>query len=121
MLKGRLGLETARVPHADRHGLIWLERGELCVVNGCLHFARNKDTLTPTFDQIPHQAVSMILLGPGDLPPTSRTKLRLVKSVKLEQDGYEEEQIYRRADHWLSQTGRGWYACQGTVPQWRVQ
>ncbi len=65
MLKGRLGLETARVPHADRHGLIWLERGELCVVNGCLHFARGKDTLTPTFDQIPHQAVSMILLGPG--------------------------------------------------------
>ncbi len=50
MLKGRLGLETARVPHADRHGLIWLERGELCVINGCLHFARGKDTLTPTFD-----------------------------------------------------------------------
>jgi CRISPR-associated protein Cas1 len=65
VLKGRLGLETARVPHADRHGLIWLERGELCVINGCLHFARGKDTLTPTFDQIPHQTVSMILLGPG--------------------------------------------------------
>lgn len=44
MLKGRLGLETARVPHADRHGLIWLERGELCVVNGCLHFMRGKDS-----------------------------------------------------------------------------
>jgi len=65
MLKGRLGLETARVPHADRHGLLWLERGELCVVNGCLHFMRGKDSLTPTADQIPHQAVSMILLGPG--------------------------------------------------------
>lgn len=65
MLKGRLGLETARVPHADRHGLVWLERGELCVVNGCLHFMRGKDSLTPTADQIPHQAVSMILLGPG--------------------------------------------------------
>ncbi len=65
MLKGRLGLETARVPHADRHGLIWLERGELCVIHGCLHFARGKDSLTPTVDQIPHQAVSMILLGPG--------------------------------------------------------
>ena len=38
----------------------------------------------------------------GDLPPTSRTKLRLVKSVKLEQDGHEKEQIYRRTDHWLS-------------------
>jgi CRISPR-associated protein Cas1 len=65
MLKGRLGLETARIPHADRHGLIWLERGELCVVNGCLHFSRGKDSLTPQLDQIPHQAVSMILLGPG--------------------------------------------------------
>lgn len=65
MLKGRLGLETARVPHADRHGLVWLERGELCVINGCLHFMRGKDSLTPAIDQIPHQAVSMILLGPG--------------------------------------------------------
>jgi CRISPR-associated protein Cas1 len=65
MLKGRLGLETARIPHADRHGLLWLERGELCVVDGCLHFARGSDTLRPTLDQIPHQAVSMILLGPG--------------------------------------------------------
>ena len=65
MLKGRLGLDTARVPHADRHGLLWLERGELCVINGCVHFMRGKETLNPTIDQIPHQAVSMILLGPG--------------------------------------------------------
>lgn len=65
MLKGRLGLETARIPHADRHGLLWLSRGELCVVDGCLHFLRGRDGLTPGLDQIPHQAVSMILLGPG--------------------------------------------------------
>lgn len=65
MLKGRLGLETARVPHADRHGLIWLERGELCVIDGCLHFMAGKDSLTPHILQVPHQAVSMILLGPG--------------------------------------------------------
>ena len=65
MLKGRLGLETARIPHADRHGLLWLSRGELCVVDGCLHFLRGRDSLTPGIDQIPHQAVSMILLGPG--------------------------------------------------------
>lgn len=65
MLKGRLGLETARIPHSDRHGLVWLERGKLCVVNGCLHFMSGKDSLTPHIDQIPHQAVSMILLGPG--------------------------------------------------------
>lgn len=65
MLKGRLGLEKARIPHADRHGLLWLSRGELCVIDGCLHFLRGKDSLTPGIDQIPHQAVSMILLGPG--------------------------------------------------------
>ncbi|MEF8710509.1 MAG: type I-E CRISPR-associated endonuclease Cas1e [Candidatus Accumulibacter propinquus] len=65
MLKGRLGLETARVPHVDRHGLIWLERGELCVIDGCLHFLAGKDSLTPYILQVPHQAVSMILLGPG--------------------------------------------------------
>ena len=65
MLKGRLGLEKARIPHADRHGLLWLSRGELCVIDGCLHFMRGKDSLTPGIDQIPHQAVSMILLGPG--------------------------------------------------------
>ncbi len=65
MLKGRLGLETARVPHSDRHGLLWLERGELSVIDGCLHFGRGADSLMPTLDQIPHQAVSMILLGPG--------------------------------------------------------
>lgn len=29
MLKGRLGLEKARIAHADRHGLIWLDRGRL--------------------------------------------------------------------------------------------
>jgi len=65
MLKGRLGLEKARIPHADRHGLIWLERGELCVIDGCLNFMAGKDSLTPYILQVPHQAVSMILLGPG--------------------------------------------------------
>ena len=33
MLRGRLGLETARIPHADRHGLWWLSRGALTVLN----------------------------------------------------------------------------------------
>lgn len=65
MLKGRLGLETSRMPHADRHGLIWFERGELCVIDGCLHFFQGKDSLKPYSVQIPHQTVSMILLGPG--------------------------------------------------------
>ena len=36
----------------------------------------------------------------SDLPPSSRTSLKLVKSVNpLENDGYEEEQIQRGTDH----------------------
>ena len=38
MLKGRLGLETAKVPQLDRHGLLWLSRGKLMVEDGTLHF-----------------------------------------------------------------------------------
>ncbi len=63
---GRLGLDTARVPHADRHGLLWLSRGEVHVEAGCLRFR------TAGFDgfeagdyAVPHQTVSAVLLGPG--------------------------------------------------------
>ena len=38
VLKGRLGLDTARVPHVDRHGLTWLARGALYVEDGTLRF-----------------------------------------------------------------------------------
>jgi hypothetical protein len=31
----------------------------------------------------------------NDLPPTSRTSIKFVKSVNQENDGHEEEQIYR--------------------------
>lgn len=66
MLKGRLGLETARIPHADRHGLLWLERGTLSVEDGCLRFVCAAGGALAAGDyQIPLQAVSLILLGPG--------------------------------------------------------
>ena len=42
MLKGRLGLETARIPYADRHGLLWLSRGNPTVEDG-----------TPSIDKVP--------------------------------------------------------------------
>lgn len=38
MLKGRLGLDGARVPHVDRHGLMWLGRGLLPVAFGPSRF-----------------------------------------------------------------------------------
>jgi CRISPR-associated protein Cas1 len=66
MLAGRLGLEKARIPHADRHGLVWLDRGRLEVEDGCLRcITPGGGDLDPGNYQIPHQAVSIILLGPG--------------------------------------------------------
>lgn len=77
MLKGRLGLETARLPHADRHGLLWLDRGALSVEDGCLRFvAAGSDTVPAGDYRVPHQAVSLPLLGPGS--SVSHDALRLL-------------------------------------------
>lgn len=65
MLLGRLGLDKARIPHADRHGLLWLDRGRLEVEDGCLRFVTAGGTLDPGDYQVPHQSVSTVLLGPG--------------------------------------------------------
>ncbi|MHA7969334.1 type I-E CRISPR-associated endonuclease Cas1e [Rhizobium sp. CAU 1783] len=66
MLIGRLGLEKARIPHSDRHGLVWLDRGRLEVEDGCLRFVTAGGGELAAGDyQIPHQALSIILLGPG--------------------------------------------------------
>lgn len=65
MLSGRLGLETARIPHTDRHGLVWLDRGRLEVEDGCLRFVTAGGALPPGDYQVPHQSVSAVLLGPG--------------------------------------------------------
>jgi CRISPR-associated protein Cas1 len=66
VLKGRLGLETARIPHADRHGLLWLGRGQLSVESGTLRFATAGTTeMEAGSYDIPFQGVSLILLGPG--------------------------------------------------------
>lgn len=66
MLKGRLGLDTPRIPHGDRHGLLWLSRGKLSVHDGTLQFlAAGTGELTAGRYDIPYQDVSLILLGPG--------------------------------------------------------
>ena len=57
----------------------------------------------------------------SDLPPPSRTSVTAVKSVNLENDGHEKEQIHRGADHRFHQAGRGRPADQGAVPQGRLQ
>ena len=81
MLKGRLGLETARIPHADRHGLLWLSRGALTVRDGTLRFLRQgsadeHSSLEAGEYGIPFQSLSMILLGPGST--VSHDALRLM-------------------------------------------
>lgn len=65
-LKGRLGLETARVPQADRHGLLWLERGRVTVEKGTLVFTTaGSPVLDPGAYDLPFQQLSNLLLGPG--------------------------------------------------------
>ena len=81
MLRGRLGLETARIPHADRHGLLWLSRGALTVRDGTLRFERNAEPdsgsgLDSGDYGIPFQSLSRILLGPGST--VSHDALRLM-------------------------------------------
>ena len=81
MLRGRLGLDTARIPHADRHGLLWLSRGALTVRDGTLRFERqagpDSDTRLEAGEYgIPFQSLSMILLGPWST--VSHDALRLM-------------------------------------------
>ena len=81
MLRGRLGLETPRIPHADRHGLLWLSRGALSVRDGTLRFERQSgpdadSTLESGEYGVPFQMLSMILLGPGST--VSHDALRLM-------------------------------------------
>ena len=80
MLKGRLGLDSAKVPHKDRMGLLYLARGALTARDGTLAFLQREstdvDALSPGDYAIPLQGVSMILLGPGST--VSHEALRLL-------------------------------------------
>lgn len=77
MLKGRLGLETARIPHADRQGLLWLGRGNLTVEDGTLRFCTAGGGALPSGDYaVPFQMVNCIVLEPGTT--VSHDALRLI-------------------------------------------
>lgn len=84
MLKGRLGLESAKVPHGDRAGLLYLARGALTARDGTLAFLQGEqtvaDALAPGDYGIPLQGVSMILLGPGST--VSHDALRLLAHAR---------------------------------------
>lgn len=84
MLKGRLGLDSAKVPYADRAGLLYLARGALTARDGTLAFeqgsATGADALSPGDYAIPLQGVSMVLLGPGST--VSHDALRLLAHAR---------------------------------------
>ncbi len=84
MLKGRLGLENARMPYADRAGLLYLARGALSARNGTLTFQQGPPDPGDALDEgnydIPLQGVSMILLGPGST--VSHDALRLLARAR---------------------------------------
>ncbi len=66
MFSGRLGLDKTRIPYSARNGLLWLDRGRLEVEAGCLRFITAGGGALDAGDyQIPQQAISIVLLGPG--------------------------------------------------------
>lgn len=66
LFAGRLGLAESRIPHADRHGLLWLTFGNLTVEDGTLRFrAAGSDWMQAGDYAIPYQGISLLLLGPG--------------------------------------------------------
>lgn len=84
MLKGRLGIDSAKVPHGDRAGLLYLARGALTARAGALAFQQKEttaaDALAPGDYAIPQQGVSIILLGPGST--VSHDALRLLAHAR---------------------------------------
>ncbi|EQD44107.1 CRISPR-associated protein Cas1, partial [mine drainage metagenome] len=56
--------------------MLWLDRGALTVEDGCLRFVTAGGSLQTGDYQIPHQAISAILLGPGST--VSHDALRLL-------------------------------------------
>lgn len=77
MLKGRLGLESAKVPQSDRFGLLWLSRGNLVVRDGTLYFnAAGDGDLAKGAYAIAFQTVNCVLLQPGTT--VSHDALRLL-------------------------------------------
>ncbi len=66
MLKGRLGLEGAKIAQGDRHGLIALGYGRLYVSSGTLKFATSGSPDLPAgLYDIPFQQISTLMLQPG--------------------------------------------------------
>lgn len=94
MLIGRLGIDKARIPYADRHGLLWLDRGRLEVEDGCLRFITAGGALAAGNYQIPHQSVSIVLLGPGSSITHDALRLLANHGTALAAVGEDGVRIY---------------------------
>jgi len=94
MLKGRLGLEKVQMPHADRHGLIYLDRGALTVQDGCLVFSSGGGVLEVGVFQLPHQSVSSIMLGPGTTVSHDALRIAARHGTALMAVGEDGTRIY---------------------------
>jgi CRISP-associated protein Cas1 len=95
VLLGRLGLETARIPHVDRHGLVWLERGRLYVEDGSLRFEAAKSATLDSGDYaIPFQTVSVVLLGPGSSVTHDALRLLTRHGTALVAVGTDGTRVY---------------------------
>lgn len=95
MLKGRLGLETSRVPHVDRHGLVWLSRGRLSAENGTLTFLTAGDgNLAAGAYDIPFQMLSCVMLGPGGAVTHDALRLLARHGVGLVATGTDGVRFY---------------------------
>ncbi len=125
VFKGRLGLETARVPHADRHGMLWLGRGTLVVDSGTLRFVTAGFGEMPAGDYaIPFQQVSCVVLQPGTTVSHDALRLLARHGTGLVATGEEGVRLYasmpfgpdsskrarRQVEHWADPHLRTWVA-----------
>jgi CRISP-associated protein Cas1 len=100
VLKGRLGLETARVPHADRHGLLWLSYGRLYVEDGTLRFATAGSPDLPAGDYaIPFQLISCVILQPGCTVSHDALRLLARHGTGLVATGEDGVRMYASMPH----------------------
>ncbi len=119
MLPGRLGLDAARVPHGDRHGLLWMGRGRLSAEDGTLHFVTAGTTDLPAgaYD-IPYQTVSGIVLQPGSAVTHDALRLLARHGTALVAAGDDGVRMYASMpfgpdDSALARRQAAWWADPG--------
>jgi len=62
VLKGRLGIDEARIPQKSRNGVFYVQRARVAIDNGSLILCYDDKGETV---EIPYQSLNAILLGPG--------------------------------------------------------